>query len=130
MKFSKSISLLLGLVAFSCSERSAKIDSFACKDFKHGKFEMIADNKKITVERTDSVQWERTSLGISKYKVTWKSECEYILELVETDIDNFKKIIGRKYEVKIVNTKANEYQYECSVEGIGFIDKNTLKKVE
>lgn len=108
----------------------AKSDSLHCKDFKNGKFEIIVDNNKIIIERFDSVQWKKTPLGNAKYKVTWKSDCEYVLELAETDIESFKKIIGRKYDIEIVDTKESEYTFKCTVVGIGFVHKSTLKRIE
>jgi len=101
-----------------------------CLEFKTGTFEMYVDTLRIISERNLDFQIERTALGTSKYKVFWKSDCEYDLKLIETDFELSKNNIGRVYHIKVISTKGDKYTYECKISGTDFIDIGVFKKIE
>ncbi len=101
-----------------------------CQNFKEGVFVMYFDTVKIELERNKYFQIERTIEGSSKYKITWKSECNYELELLETELPELTSLIGIKYHVTIFPLTDKEYTYECYVQDIPFVDKGKVKKIK
>lgn len=108
---------------------SAYSQNLSCKKFRAGKFEIYADTFRIELERKGNYQYEKAPFGTSKYKIEWTSECEYVLELLETTIVTIKQNIGEKYFVKIIGVKDDTYNYECRVKGVNYIDKGSITKV-
>lgn len=101
-----------------------------CQVFKEGAFVMYFDTVKIELERSKDCQIERSIDGSSKYKITWTSDCNYELELMETELFDLKSLIGIRYYVSIFPVTDKEYKYECRVPGVSFIDKGTVKKIQ
>lgn len=91
---------------------------------------MFVDTLRIVTERKEGLQFERTAIGNSKNKVTWMSDCEYELELIETEVEFSRKNIGRKYQIRIIETQEKQYSYECRVKGVELVDKGTLIRSE
>ena len=116
------------LVLFSC-----KKDNLNCTEFKIGKFEQLIEevDTKINIERTiDGFQTESSKYGISKYKLKWKSDCQFESELIETTIPFSKKNIGKKYNVEIIRIiDPKTYIYKCWVDGVDFVDSDTITKI-
>ncbi len=104
-----------------------------CSDFKIGKFKQNIEefNTIVEIERTkDGFQIERSKFGTSKYKLIWKSDCTCEGILITTSSKISKKHIGRKYNVEIVKTLSpKQYIYKCYVEGIDFVDQDTIVKI-
>jgi hypothetical protein len=117
------------LLSFS-SVNSQSNHDLDCSKFKNGTFEMNLDGMKIITDRNEEIQIEKSKLGFSKYKVNWKSDCEYELELTETNLEFMENSIGWVFQVKIMDTKENEYTYECRVEGIDFVQTGVNKKIK
>jgi hypothetical protein len=117
------------LLLINCTNLQSEKQVATCQDFKYGVFKMTVDTLKIVVERKDEFQFERTAIGNSKYKVVWHSDCEYQLELIETNIDFSKKHIGRVFQIIIIETRQNQYSYECRVKGIEYLDTGTLTRL-
>ena len=114
----------------SCTQSQPGEEKLNCSDFKNGTFEMFIDSIRIVTERNDNIQIERTSKGDSKYQVTWNSECEYILELLETNLVIMENKIWRKYKVNITSTEKDMYSYEVRVEGMDYVGKGSFSRVE
>jgi hypothetical protein len=119
--------ILIFLILTSFLTRAQTLDN--CQVFKEGIFEMYFDTVKIELERNKDYQIERSIDGSSKYKITWTSECNYELQLLETTISELKSLIGIKYYVTIYPVTDKEYRYETHVPGIPFIDKGVVKKI-
>ncbi len=129
MKNYNFLLFLLCFLIFECNNGKL-VSPESCQEFKNGIFESFSDTLRIISQRKGKVQVERTALGNSKYEVTWKSDCEYELKLLQTEMEIAKNNIGRIYKVKITGTSKNQYSYECSVDGFDFVDIGTLKRIE
>jgi hypothetical protein len=129
MKYLKVITLFLLLIAVSCN----KTEKTNCENFKSGKFVQNLEElgMKVYSERTeDGIQRDSAALGISKYKLTWTSECDLEAELLETNIEVSKKHVGRKYYVSILKKLSDtSYIYKCQVKENNFIDIDTIVKI-
>jgi hypothetical protein len=111
-------------------EASLKSD---CNDFKTGKFALTdkASNRNYEIERNDSLQIE-TDLNtgrVSKFDVTWISDCEYELRIREggVDIMNFYK--NKVLTIRIIETYKNSYKFEGQVEGM-YKTTQILKRIK
>lgn len=132
MRFKLVVFLFCGWMILGCSENKnpSELKSLNCTEFKEGKYEMFVDTLRIIVERKDGIQTEKSSLGFSKYLVEWKDDCNYELELYETNIDFSKSNLGKKYQIEITTTNSNQYSYKCTMKGTNFIDVGTLNRLE
>lgn len=101
-----------------------------CENFKTGEFVTYADTLKIVVKRDENFQYEKTSLGESKYKVIWTSGCAYDLTLIETTIEMSKKNIGKSYHIIITKTEDNEYSFSCRMDKVDFVYKGVIQKTD
>ncbi|MES2836615.1 MAG: hypothetical protein V4667_03750 [Bacteroidota bacterium] len=121
------------LICKISSAQSVKNKKLNCKDFRTGKFEINIDTIKVEIERSKKFQYEKvSSIGSAKYKITWPSNCEYVLELVETNISIFKDIpIGTKYYVKIIKTDGNSCFYQSTASySPNSVVEGTINKVK
>ena len=129
MKYLKIILFLFVISLFSFCKK----DNKNCQNFKYGKFTQNLEELKIIVysERTkDGYQLDSSKFGVSKYKLTWKSECDLESKLVETNIPISKKYIGRTYYVSVLKSLSkSSYIYKCQVKGIDFVDIDTIVKI-
>ncbi len=130
MKIFKIIILAIGVFFNTYVIAQNNNHVLKCEDFKLGTFEMFVDTFRIEIERKGGFQIEKSSVGITKYAIEWKSACEYNLEMLETTIKNSEQNIGRKYNVKIVDIKDNTYNYECEIVGFNYIIKGAISKVD
>jgi len=106
----KNVELIFLFLLLNVSTVFSQTDKqLNCQNFKTGTFEIYVDTLRIIIERNLEFQVERTILGNSKYKITWKNDCEYDTELIETDFNLFKDHIGRIYHTKITSTKDDKY---------------------
>jgi hypothetical protein len=113
---------------------SCKKEDLKCKSFKLGKFIQNIEEYDVMVYSTrtrEGFQRDSSKLGISKYKLTWKTDCELESKLVETTIESSKIHLGRKYKVTVIEVLSEQkYIYECKVDGIDFIDRDTIIKIK
>ena len=104
-----------------------------CSDFKTGKFKLTdtAANKSFSIERIDSIQTETDlqSGAISKYKISWPSDCEYKLTIVEGSDELMSLYKGKVLDIKITSTFANGYQFDLKAEGTDFQYKQSVTKM-
>lgn len=146
----KNILLLLTILTVSCSTQTAQkgqnngnqkslqdtsknsveMKIPYCENFKTGEFITYADTLKIEVKRDENFQYEKTSLGESKYKVNWTSGCAYDLTLIETTIEMSRKNIGKSYHIVITKTEKNEYSFSCTMDKIDFVYKGVIQKTD
>lgn len=121
--------MLLSSLSLAQKVKNTKLK---CKDFKVGKFEGFAGAIKVLIERDKNFQYEILPEGQSKYKVTWSSECEYVLELMETTVSSIKEAIpiGEKYFITIIETTEHSYVYECRTLENNYVTKNTIRKIK
>lgn len=125
----KALFLFTCLILSSSCDKKTGLD---CSPFKIGKFQQNLEEVNAIVYSTrteDGFQQDSSKFGVSKYKLTWKSDCKCESELIETSNDYSKKYIGRKYYVEIAEKLSDkEYIYKCHVDGIDFIDQDTIIK--
>ncbi len=120
--------LFIGLIFSSCSSQSD------CEKFKTGRFKLDDPTSgfESIIERNDSIQIERniTMNTVSKYYITWKSPCEYALEMISGSDKLMEVPKNRTLNVKIISTKADQYTFEAWIEGIDHISTQTVKKIK
>jgi hypothetical protein len=123
------IVLFVLLIFYSCKK---PIEN--CGIFKTGKFEQNIENHGLMIYSTrtkDGFQIDSSKLGISKYKLRWKSDCNLESRLIKTTMEVSKNNIGRKYYVDVFEVLSdNQYIYECHADGSDFIDRDTITKVD
>ena len=126
----KKTAILFSLMFLYVSCKKANLD---CHNFKIGKFRQNIEEFDLIVHSTrtkEGFQIDSTKLGVSKYQLIWKSDCVLESTLIETSIETSKKHIGRKYYVNILKKiSETEYIYSCKVDGIDFIDQDTIIKI-
>lgn len=115
-------------LSFSC--KKVNLD---CKKFKIGKFRQNIEELNLIVQSTrtkEGFQIDSTKFGVSKYQLSWKTNCTLESTLIETSIETSKKHIGRKYYVNTLKILSEtEYIYSCKVDGMDFIDQDTIIKI-
>ncbi len=130
MKFVQTLFLFLSVFFSLNSKGQSNTQNLKCDNFRKGTFENYAGEHRVVITRHSKIQVEKSDFGKSKYKITWKSECEYDIKLIKTSISFSKKNIGKSYYVKIIEIKENEYTYECILEGTSQVDKGKMKKIK
>lgn len=97
-------------------DNDSKID---CKAFKTGIFRLVDKDQEYLIERSDSIQIEKDlkKNTISKFKVTWVTDCEYELDILEgrEEVMNFFK--GKTLSIQILETSDIGYKYEAKLKG-------------
>jgi hypothetical protein len=109
-------------------------DELKCREFRTGRF-MLNDKKidrKYVIERNDTLQIE-TELNTgdtSKYKVTWVSDCEYQLNILEgrEELMNFYR--GRTLTIRILETYKNGYKFEGQLEGFDYRPTQVVERIK
>lgn len=95
-----------------------------CRNFKTGVFLLsdTAQNLSYRIERNDSLQIE-TRIGsgdTSRYKVTWRNDCEYELRIVAGGEEIMEFYKDKVLEIRIIETFEDSYKFKGSVKGIDF----------
>ena len=108
----KFILATIAVTTFSCT-----IPEKNCSKFKVGEFNFesktntgIYNSKSI---RNDSIEIEYFANTIDTSKITWVSECEYILRKLKPKNISDQKAVS----VKIISTSENSYVFEYSFVG-------------
>jgi hypothetical protein len=86
-----------------------------CSSVKTGDFYALAKDKKtivVEINRNDSIQTETivNSNTSKKYHIIWESECQFILDPIQTPADTLRKTV-----VKILKVKNNFYKIEAKM---------------
>ena len=117
MKLLKLLQINFFLVLFSVLFFSCVIPEKNCSQFRVGEFNFESKTKNGTYSsrsvRNDSIEIEFFGSSIDTSKITWVSECEYILRKLRPKTLSEEKAIS----VKIINTSEKGYLFEYSFVG-------------
>ena len=117
MKLLKLLQINFFLVFFSVLFFSCVLPEKNCSQFKIGEFNFesktengIYNSRSV---RNDSIEIEFFGSSVDTSKITWVSECEYILRKLRPKTLSEEKAIS----VKIINTSEKGYLFEYSFVG-------------
>ena len=117
MKLLKPLQIKFFLVFFVLLLFSCVIPEKNCSQFKIGEFnfESITENGVYNSRsiRNDSIEIEYFGSSIDTSRITWVSECEYILRKLRPKSLSEEKAVS----VKIINTSDKGYLFEYSFVG-------------
>ena len=117
MKLLKLLQINFFLVFFSVLFFSCVIPEKNCSQFKVGEFNFESKTESGIYSsrsvRNDSIEIEFFGSSIDTSKITWVSECEYILRKLRPKTLSEEKAIS----VKIINTSEKGYLFEYSFVG-------------
>ena len=117
MKLLKLLQINFFLVFFSALFFSCVIPEKNCSQFKIGEFNFESKTESGIYSsrsvRNDSIEIEFFGSSIDTSKITWVSECEYILRKLRPKTLSEEKAIS----VKIINTSEKGYLFEYSFVG-------------
>ncbi len=117
MKLLKLLQINFFLVFFAALFFSCVIPEKNCSQFKVGEFNFESKTESGIYSsrsvRNDSIEIEFFGTSIDTSKITWVSECEYILRKLRPKTLSEEKAIS----VKIINTSEKGYLFEYSFVG-------------
>ena len=117
MKLLKLLQINFFLVFFSALFFSCVMPEKNCSQFKIGEFNFESKTESGIYSsrsvRNDSIEIEFFGSSIDTSKITWVSECEYILRKLRPKTLSEEKAIS----VKIINTSEKGYLFEYSFVG-------------
>ena len=117
MKLLKLLQINFFLVFFSVLFFSCVLPEKNCSQFKVGEFNFESKTESGIYSsrsvRNDSIEIEFFGSSIDTSKITWVSECEYILRKLRPKTLSEEKAIS----VKIINTSEKGYLFEYSFVG-------------
>ena len=117
MKLLKLLQINFFLVFFSVLFFSCVLPEKNCSQFKVGEFNFESKTESGIYTsrsvRNDSIEIEFFGSSIDTSKITWVSECEYILRKLKPKTLSEEKAIS----VKIINTSEKGYLFEYSFVG-------------
>ena len=117
MKLLKLLQINFFLVFFSALFFSCVLPEKNCSQFKVGEFNFESKTESGIYSsrsvRNDSIEIEFFGSSIDTSKITWVSECEYILRKLRPKTLSEGKAIS----VKIINTSEKGYLFEYSFVG-------------
>ncbi len=117
MKLLKLLQINFFLVLFSVLFFSCVLPEKNCSQFKVGEFNFESKTESGIYSsrslRNDSIEIEFFGSSIDTSKITWVSECEYILRKLRPKTLSEEKAIS----VKIINTSEKGYLFEYSFVG-------------
>ena len=117
MKLLKLLQINFFLVIFSALFFSCVLPEKNCSQFKIGEFNFESKTESGIYSsrsvRNDSIEIEFFGSSIDTSKITWVSECEYILRKLKPKTLYEEKAIS----VKIINTSEKGYLFEYSFVG-------------
>src|SRR4051812_14850497 len=88
-----------------------------CRTFKTGKFRLVDKDLEYIIERNDTVQIERDlkKNTMSKFKVTWVTDCDYELNILEGPQEVMDFFKGKTLSIQILETTGKGYKYEAKL---------------
>jgi len=105
-----------------------------CDYFRTGQFRMVdeAMGYEAMIERDENYQTEYTkgTGNIAKYKIEWKNDCNFELELIETNSKQAQDFIGTKFAIKITDIEALTYSFDITIVGTGHTSTYQMSKIE
>lgn len=121
---------LMSLLQFSAFAQENKANVLSCKDAHEGNFDIFYNNMKISVKRDADFQYEYVGANYIKYKITWLSDCQYRLVVVETDIEQAKEYMGESCTTTITGLEDDKFKYTCVYEKEHKTLNGYMKKVK
>jgi hypothetical protein len=102
-----------------------------CKTFRTGKFRLVDKDQEYIIERSDAIQIEKDlkKNTISKFKVTWVTDCEYELDILEAREEAMNFFKGKTLSIQILETLDNGYRYEAKLKGTDMKLTHTVERV-
>ena len=126
----KKLLFLLLLIPFA----TAFGQEHDCAYFKTGQFRIVdeAMGYEAMIERDENYQTEYTkgTGNIAKYKIDWKDDCNFELELVETNDKQAQDFIGTKFAIQITDIKELTYSFDITIVGTGHSSTYQMTKIE
>ena len=117
MKLLKPLQINFFLVSFSLLLFSCVIPDKNCSNFKIGEFNFESKTENGVYNsrtiRNDSIEIEFFNSSIDTSRITWVSECEYILRKLRPKTLSEERAVS----VKIINTSEKGYLFEYSFVG-------------
>ena len=117
MKLLKPLQINFFLVSFSLLLFSCVIPDKNCSNFKIGEFNFESKTENGVYNsrtiRNDSIEIEFFGSSIDTSRITWVSECEYILRKLRPKTLSEERAVS----VKIINTSEKGYLFEYSFVG-------------
>ena len=117
MKLLKPLQINFFLVSFSLLFFSCVIPDKNCSNFKIGEFNFESKTENGVYNsrtiRNDSIEIEFFGSSIDTSRITWVSECEYILRKLRPKTLTEERAVS----VKIINTSEKGYLFEYSFVG-------------
>ena len=117
MKLLKPLQINFFLISFSLLLFSCVIPDKNCSNFKIGEFNFESKTENGVYNsrtiRNDSIEIEFFGSSIDTSRITWVSECEYILRKLRPKTLSEEKAVS----VKIINTSEKGYLFEYSFVG-------------
>ncbi|WP_146169861.1 hypothetical protein [Kordia periserrulae] len=107
-------------------------DCSACEKFKEGEFRYGAEEfKDIKVVRKRNIQKEIRKDNVSVFKITWVSNCSYILTYKKTSHPKRKHLVDDEIYVEIIDV-LNDDSYVCKITAsfTSGIDYGIFKKIK
>lgn len=105
-----------------------------CTDFKNGTYR-ISDKERgfeSIIIRNDSIQIEKnnTQNTETKYLITWSTDCEYSLKIIEGPKAVMKFYKDKPLHIRVTSTTEGKYTFEATTEGVDQIRTNTAYKID
>src|SRR5690348_3885653 len=127
----KSLAILIFL---SCLQPSGGVADLNCKSYKTGKFRIVSKELSIetAIERRKNIQIEKDlkTNATAKFKVTWVSDCEYELDILEGEEKMMNFFKGKTLIIRILETYKDGYKYEAQLKGTELIMTHTAERVK
>jgi hypothetical protein len=111
--------LLLTLILWAILPPVDNYNEIDCKTFRTGTFRLVDKDQEYIIERNDTIQIEKDlkKNTISKFKVTWVTDCEYELDIIEAREEAMNFFKGKTLSIQILETTDNGYKYEAKLKG-------------
>ena len=104
-----------------------------CTSFRNGKFKLVDKEieQEYLIERNESIQIEMDLKNntISKFRVTWVTDCEYELDILEGRKEVMDFFTGKTLSIRIVETFDKGYKYEAQLKGTEMKVIHTVERV-
>lgn len=103
-----------------------------CKNFKTGRFKIVADGSTVYIDRTKETQTETVDDGTKLLlKIKWIDDCTYTLQFVKyfSNPNNMPLDTEMILTVKITNTSKDSYFQETSSDKFKAVFKSEVKKL-
>ena len=105
-----------------------------CTAFRTGTFRLVDEriDQEYLIERNETTQIERdlTNNTVSKFKVTWVTDCEYQLEILEGRQELMDFFTGKILSIRILEAAGSGYKFEAQLTGSERKVIHTVERVQ